>query len=74
MPDSIQPGEYSTGGGIGGAVHITDSNGNPNVFYVKRNDDGKRWLNTNWVNPDNEWNLDNEVVFRLCNSLHFPVR
>jgi len=59
------------GGGTGGAAHITDSDGNPNVFYVKRNDDGKRWLNANWVNPDNEWNLDNEVVFRLCNSLYF---
>ena len=61
------------GSGNEDAPHITDSDGNPNVFHVKRNDDGKSWLNTNWVNPDDEWNLDNEVVFRLRNSLHFPA-
>ena len=43
----------------------TDSDGNPNVFNVERNDDGKRWLNTNWVNPNDQWNLDNRLVFRL---------
>lgn len=51
-------------------VHM-DSDGNPNVFNVKRNDDGKLWLNTNWTNPDDQWNLDNRIVFRLRNSLHF---
>lgn len=54
----------------------TDSDGNPNVFNVKRNDDGEQWLNTNWTNPDNQWNLDNRIVFRLRNLLHFstPLR
>jgi|SRR3989338_5558375 len=74
MPNSIQSREYSTDSGTGGISYITDSDGNPNVFNVKCNDDGTRWLNANWVNPDNEWNLDNEIVFRLRNSLHFPVR
>jgi len=23
------------------------------------------WLNDNWANPTNEWNPDNEFVFRL---------
>ena len=47
------------------ALHTkTDSDGNPNVFKVKRNDDTP-WLNSNWANPDNHWNLDNEFVFRL---------
>jgi len=73
MPDSIQSQKYSRDGGIDDASHITDSNGNPNVFYIKRNDDGKPWFNTNWINPDNEWNLDNEIVFRLCNSLYFSL-
>gem|GEM_PF-1603304 len=49
----------------------TNSDGNPNVFNVERNDDGNRWLNTNWTNPDDQWNLDNRIVFRLRNSLHF---
>ena len=73
MPDTIQPREYSMGSGLGDIVHATDSNGNPNGFYVKRKNDGKRWLNTNWVNPDNRWNLDNELVFVLRNSLHFSL-
>src|SRR3989344_5987619 len=71
MPNSIQSREYSTDSGTEGISYITDSDGNPNVFNVKCNDDGTRWLNANWVNPDNEWNLDNEIVFRLRNSLYF---
>ena len=46
------------------ATYKTDSDGNPNIFNVKRNDDGF-WLNNNWTNPTNKWNLDNEFVFRL---------
>lgn len=41
----------------------TDSDGNPNVFNCERNEDGT-WLNNNWANPDNQWNLDNEIVLR----------
>lgn len=46
---------------------ITDSDGNPNVFNVNRNDDGKSWLNDNWAKSDNKWNSDNEIVFHLRN-------
>ncbi|MEX2014139.1 MAG: hypothetical protein WD896_02170 [Parcubacteria group bacterium] len=55
-------------------MHITDSDGNPNVFNVKRNDDGKAWLNGNWTNPNDEWNLDNEIVFRFRNYCLFLPR
>lgn len=44
---------------------IADSGGNPRVFRVKRGGDGGSWLSTCWVNPDGEWGLDDEVVFRL---------
>ena len=44
-----------------------DSDGNPNVFKLNRNDDGKQWLNANYANPDDQWNLENEVVFVLAN-------
>lgn len=71
ITNQIQPREYSKGGGLEGTRHITDSDGNPNVFNVNRNDDGKPWLNTNWTKPDNEWNLDNELVFRLRNRVYF---
>ena len=42
----------------------TDRNGNPNVFNLKHNDNGL-WLNNNWANPTNKWNLDYPFVFRL---------
>ncbi|OGY99852.1 MAG: hypothetical protein A2945_02560 [Candidatus Liptonbacteria bacterium RIFCSPLOWO2_01_FULL_52_25] len=70
MANTIQPGEYSTGSGDDECMHVTDSDGNPNVFNVKRNDDGQRWLNANYANPTNRWNLSNEIVFRLRNWLH----
>lgn len=74
MPYAIQSGEYSTDGGLDGAAYISDSDGNPNVFNVERNDNGKLWLDNDWTNPDNRWNLDNRIVFRLRNSLHFSPR
>lgn len=43
---------------------ITDRNGNPNVFNLNRDENGL-WLNDNWANPQNKWNLDNELMFRL---------
>ena len=52
------------GGGKDGKLHITDRNGNPNVFNLEHNDNGL-WLNNNWTNPTNKWNLDNELMFRL---------
>jgi hypothetical protein len=44
---------------------ITDSDGDPNVFRVERRDDGERWLYARWTGPDDQWNLDGRVVFRL---------
>lgn len=57
-------------GVIDDASHNTDSDGNPNVFKLERNDDGL-WLNDNWAKPDNEWNPNNKFVFRLRNSFLF---
>lgn len=51
----------------------TDSDDDLNVFNVERNDDGKTWLNTNYDKPGNRWNLDNQWVFVLRNSLHFSL-
>src|SRR3989338_10074599 len=59
------------GSGTDGATHNPDSDDNPNVFDVKRNDDGTLWLNNDWTNPDNRWELDNRIVFRLRYSLRF---
>lgn len=44
---------------------ITDSGGDPDVFYLRRYDDGGLWLRTGWVSPDCEWRLGHEFVFRL---------
>ena len=52
------------GSGIDGISYITDRDGNPNVFKLKRNEGGL-WLNDNWANSDNHWNPDNEFVFAL---------
>ena len=52
------------GSGKDGAAYKTDRNGNPNVFNLKRNEDGL-WLEDNWAKPENRWNPDNEFVFRL---------
>ncbi|KKU97507.1 MAG: hypothetical protein UY30_C0004G0016 [Parcubacteria group bacterium GW2011_GWB1_48_6] len=46
-------------------MYGTDSDRNPNVLNVERNSNGKRWLNTDYANPDDIWNLDNRIVFRL---------
>jgi hypothetical protein len=71
MPDSIQPREYSRGSGTEGIPYSTDSDGNLNVFNVNTDSDD-RWLNSNYGNPDNFWNGDNQWVFvRPRNSLHF---
>lgn len=44
---------------------ITGSGGRPRVFYIYRVGDGRSWLSTGWVNPDDKWSLGREVVFRL---------
>ena len=74
MPNNIQPQEYSRGDETGDTLYITDSDGNLKVFNVKRNDDGKLYLNGNNGNPDNFWNGNNRFVFVLPrNSLHFSL-
>ncbi|MEO6536389.1 MAG: hypothetical protein ABIT47_01745 [Candidatus Paceibacterota bacterium] len=44
---------------------ITDSDGRPDVFTVRRISDGGRWLDTGWTDPDGQWDLDDRIVFRL---------
>jgi len=55
-----------------GALHISDSDGDLNLFNVERNDDGL-WLNTNYGNPDNFWDPDDRFVCVRRNSLYFPL-
>lgn len=43
---------------------IADRHGSPCVFILYRNDDGL-YLNSHWTKPDNQWDPDNGVVFRL---------
>jgi hypothetical protein len=62
MPNSIQSGEHSTDGARDGVPHNSD--GNPNVLYSNRNDDGQ-WVNANWDNPDNQWNDNGASAFPL---------
>ena len=42
----------------------SDSDGNPNVFNVERNDDGS-WLRDDWAKPADVWDASYEFVFRL---------
>ena len=60
MPNTIQPGEHSTGGDLDGISRNSD--GDPNLLNANRNDDGQ-WLNTAYDRPDNEWNRDNGFAF-----------
>ena len=73
MTNTIQSQECSKDGGADGHRHVTDSDGDPNVFNLNRNDDSKQWLNANYANPDNQWNLEDEIVFLLRKSLYFSV-
>ncbi len=54
----------SRDGDTDGSLHNTDSNGNLNVFNVEH-DENELWLNTNYFNPQNTWNLDYQFVFVL---------
>jgi len=61
----VPPARVDCAGGVyGGRPRDTDPDGNPNVFNLKRNEDGV-WLNNNWAKPDNHWNPENKFVFRL---------
>ena len=48
----------------------SDPDGNPNVFKLNRDGDDL-WLNNNWANPENQWNSNNEFVFRTRKCLLF---
>jgi hypothetical protein len=47
-----------------GMEPIGDSNSYPDVFYVNRSGDGKRWLLSHWAEPEDEWSPEDEFVFR----------
>ena len=47
-----------------GMKQIADPGGDPDVFDLGRNDDGL-WLDSYWARPTNEWDPDDELVFRL---------
>ena len=47
-----------------GMKPIAASVGSPNVFDVVRNSDGSH-LCRNWAKPDNYWNADSQLLFRL---------
>ena len=51
-----------------GASYVIDSDGNPNVLNVSRNDEG-RLVNANWDNPDNQWNDNGAFVFPVSANL-----
>lgn len=44
---------------------IADSGGDPNIFFVDRLDDGRRWLHADYVRPGDRWSLARRIVFRL---------
>ncbi len=44
---------------------ITDSGGDPSVFYVSRDDDGDLWLRGDYADAGSLWSLGARVVFRL---------
>ena len=60
MPNTIQPREYSKGGGSDGISHNSD--GDPKLLGTNRNDDG-HWLNAYYDKPDNRWNRENGFAF-----------
>jgi hypothetical protein len=44
---------------------IGGSDGGLGIFSVVRFDGGGQWLDTDWVGPDDEWDLEDVIVFRL---------
>lgn len=47
-----------------GMKQIADSDGDPNVFELFR-DEGGAWLDVGWTDPDSHWDLASQFVFRL---------
>ena len=50
-----------------GMKQIADSDGDPRVFYLVRSGGGL-WLDRFWAGPGDEWDPDDEFVFRLRKS------
>lgn len=48
-----------------GMKQIADVDGDPNVFSVNRDGDGRQWLSDYWAKPDDGWRPENGFVFRL---------
>lgn len=75
IPKNIQFGLCTNrpDGGLDGMPYTTiDRDRNPYVFNVNRDDDDA-WLNRNWANPSNEWDADDEIMFRY-RKYFFPPR
>jgi hypothetical protein len=47
-----------------------NSDGDPNLLNVNRNDDGS-WLNTNYDNPDNRWSDNGGFAFVVSQIFSF---
>ena len=47
-----------------GMKPVSDSDGYPYVFYVDRNNDGRRWLYNHWAKPGHKWFPEDELCFR----------
>ena len=60
MPDSIQPGENSKGGGWDDISRNSDDD---LIFLTVNRDDDGQWLNTYYDNPSNQWNQTNGFAF-----------
>jgi len=71
MPDSIQPREYSRGGGTDDISRNSD--GDPNLLGTNRNGGG-RWLNANFDEPGNRWNRDDGFAFAVSQLSSFLTR
>lgn len=71
MPDSIQPREYSGGGGTDDISRNSD--GDPNLLGANRNGDG-RWLNANFDDPGNRWNCGDGFAFAVSQLSSFLTR
>lgn len=62
MPNTIQPGEHSMGGGTGDIPYANrDANGNRYVRYLYFSDGAWR-SNYNWL--ENDWNDNNPAALR----------
>ena len=44
---------------------ISDSDGNPSVWFVGRDSRGRLWLDGRWAYADSRWSLHDRFVFRL---------